>query len=110
MKKGQLEKQIRAVLELDTASRNSDIRLMQVIWYKFYNHLLFKSFDGEQSIRIKDLYNLPREDYISRIRRKIQNDEHLYVPTSREVAEQRGFKNVEEWRSYLGYNNTNDTL
>lgn len=104
MKKGVLENQIRHILEIDEQSRNSDIRLMQVIWYSYHRDKLH-TFDGVLSIKLEDLYTLPREDHIARLRRKIQNNEHQFVPTDRTVAMQRGFKNVDEWRDYLGYNN-----
>jgi hypothetical protein len=107
-KKGQLERQIVAVLKGDEQSRNSDIRLTQMIWYTFYRSHL-KEVDGEYYVRMKSMYDIPREDNIKRIRAKIQNVEHRYVPTDPKVALKRGFDNVTEWREYLGYP-TGDTL
>lgn len=103
MKRGLLKEQILEALRIDEKSRNSDIRLTQVVWYKFYNRYLFDNYNGDMSIAFKDLNNVPREDHIARIRRVIQNDEHKYVPTDRSVALKRGFDNVNEWRSWLGY-------
>lgn len=100
-KKGTLEKQIRAVLKADEKSRNSDIRLTQMVWWKFYHYSLTKS-GGKVYIEINKLFDLPREDNIKRIRAKIQNDMHEYLPTDPEVAKKRGWE-IDEWREYLGY-------
>ena len=105
--KGQLEKQIRETLQRDERSRNSDIRLTQVIWATYYpKHL--KRIDGHWYVAMQDMYDLPREDNIKRIRAKIQNDLHEFLPTDPEVARKRGWE-IDEWRSYLGYP-SGDTL
>lgn len=106
--KGLLEKKIRAVLASDTESRNSDIRLMKVIWWKYHKELISTNEHGENYVRLVDIDKLPREDHIARIRRKIQNDMHEFVPTSEKVALKRGFE-ANEWRAYLGYQ-TGNTL
>lgn len=102
MKKGQLEKQIRTVLQQDEQSRNSDIRLTQMIWWTFHRSSI-QVIDGKPFVNMQDLYKLPREDNIKRIRAKIQNELHQFVPTDEKVALKRGFTNVAEWREYLGY-------
>lgn len=99
--KGELETHIRAVLATDEQSRNSDIRLTQVIWWKYHRQHL-KVVDGKVYVDVNRMYELPREDNIKRIRAKIQNELHEYLPTSAEVAKKRHW-NIEEWRSYLGY-------
>lgn len=101
MTKGQLERQIKTVLQADEQSRNSDIRLTQVLWFKFYPTYLLQR-GGAVYVDITKLYELPREDNIKRIRAKIQNVDHEFVPTSAEVAKKRGW-NIDEWKSYLGY-------
>ena len=108
MSKNVLRKQILHTLEVDKSSRNSDIRLTQMIWYLFYREKLVPIGDS-LAIKIKDLFELPREDSIKRIRAKIQNEEHLFVPTDEKIALKRGFDNVQEWRSFLGYP-SGDTL
>ena len=49
-----------------------------MIWYKFHNSKLVKLDDGTQAVRLKDLFDLPREDNIKRLRAKIQNEEHKF--------------------------------
>lgn len=95
-----LDIKVREILKLDEKSRNSDIRLMQLIWWKFYPQFVTE-IDGKYYIDINNLYDLPREDNIKRIRAKIQNEEKLYLPTDAIVANKRGWKE-DEWRSYLG--------
>ena len=107
MSKLTLEKKIRHVLEIDEESRNNDIRLTMLVWWKYHNDSV-KMIDGNPYISMHDLNKLPREDGIKRIRAKIQNDLHQFVPTRREVAEKRGM-NESEWREYLNYP-TGDTL
>ena len=72
-KRGELEKQIRYVLENDEQSRNSDIRLTQMVWWRYHNRSM-RTIDGKVYVEIKELFTLPREDHIKRIRAKIQND------------------------------------
>lgn len=95
-----LDTKVRFVLEHYEDTRNSDIRLTQVIWYVYYKNSI-KFLNGEAVVALKDMYDLPREDNIKRIRAKIQNEEHLFVPTVWEVAKRRGMKE-DDWRSYLG--------
>lgn len=95
------------MLEADEKSRNSDIRLTQMIWWRFYNDK-FETINGKAYVEIGALFDLPREDNIKRIRAKIQNDLHEFLPTDPEVARKRGWE-IDEWRSYLGYP-TGDTL
>lgn len=100
-KRGELEKQIRYVLENDEQSRNSDIRLTQMVWWRYHNRSM-RTIDGKVYVEIKELFTLPREDHIKRIRAKIQNDMKEFLPTDPKVAEKRGWE-IEDWRRYLGY-------
>lgn len=95
-----LDKKVRATLRDDEKSRNSDIRLTQLIWWNYYQGYV-KIVDGEPYVNMKNLFDLPREDNIKRIRAKIQNEEKLYLPTDPAVAKKRGWKE-DEWRTYLG--------
>lgn len=96
-----LESQVLAVLEKDEQSRNSDIRLMQVLWYTYYrNHIT--EIHGKWYVEMGSLKVLPREDNIKRVRAKIQNVKHLFLPTDPKVAEKRGWE-IDKWRGYLGY-------
>ena len=95
-----LDKKVRYALKNDERSRNSDIRLTQVIWWTFYRDSL-KEIDGVYFVSLGKLFDLPREDNIKRIRAKIQNEEKLFLPTDPAVAKKRGWKE-DEWRGYLG--------
>jgi len=104
-KRNELRSQIVHCLKKYPPTRNCDIKLTNSIWYEFYGGYLFRrEIDGKEElcVPLKRLYDLPREDDIKRIRAKIQNEEHLFLPTEWEVARQRRFKE-EEWRNYLGY-------
>jgi hypothetical protein len=98
-----LKDKVITILSQQEQSRNSDIILTQHIWYNYYQKYLFKSVDDRWSVRIGDLFNLPSQDNIKRIRAKIQNEEHKYLPTDPEIRKKRQIKE-EEWRRYLGYN------
>lgn len=100
MKIKDLDKKVRYSLEHDEKSRNSDIRLMQMIWYTFYRSSL-KEIDGVFYVSLSNLFELPREDNIKRMRAKIQNEEKLFLPTDPAVAKKRGWKE-DQWRGYLG--------
>lgn len=96
-----LDKKVRYALKNDERSRNSDIRLTQVIWWTFYRDSL-KEIDGVYFVSLGKLFDLPREDNIKRIRAKIQNEERLFLPTDPAIAKKRGWKE-DEWRRHLGY-------
>lgn len=96
-----LERQVRHILSTDEKSRNSDIRLTQMIWWHFYRSHM-KQIDGKVYVNVADLFTLPREDNIKRIRAKIQNELKEFLPTDASVAKKRGWQE-DEWRSYLGY-------
>jgi len=102
-----LKEKVKHCLEKYPETRNSDIKLTNAIWYEYYRNKLFLDYrdnsSGDLAVRLKDLYNLPREDEIKRIRAYFQNDKKLYLPTSWEVARRRKWKE-EEWRSIMGYN------
>lgn len=61
--------------------------------------------NGETEIRpasmvqLKDIFDLPREDNIKRIRAKIQNEEHRYLPTTPEIRKQRQISEL-DWRAW----------
>jgi len=99
-----LKQKILWILSEDEQSRNSDIRLTQMIWYKFHNSKLVKLDDGTQAVRLRDLFDLPREDNIKRIRAKIQNEEGKFLPTSAEVRKQRKI-NEWKWRDQMSPSN-----
>lgn len=95
--KEMVEKCLRNIPE----TRNSDITLMIEIWRHYFPQRLQEVRDGRTGIALQDLYDLPREDNIKRIRATF-NHEGKYFPTDWEVAKARGIKE-DEWRVSLGY-------
>lgn len=96
--------QVEITLANHANARNSDITLTVELWKRFHpEKITLSGYLGEDdSIRLKDLFDLPHESEIGRIRRKFQNDQHVYLPTDWKIAEGRGIKE-EEWREHLGY-------
>lgn len=90
-----LKSQVEHILKTYPETRNSDITLTIKLWKVFYpSKIVNKDF-----IRIVDLFDLPREDNIKRIRAKF-NSQNKYLPTSLEVALQRGILE-ERWRLFI---------
>lgn len=90
-------------LEHAEETRNSDIKLTIAIWIKYYPDQVLDTSRGEKTgIFLESLFKLPREDNVKRIRAKIQNVEHRFLPTDPEVRKKRQISE-EEWYDYLGY-------
>lgn len=85
-----LKDKILYCLEKSEETRNSDVALTVAVWLKFYPELV--SYD---SIKLASLFKLPSQDNIKRIRAKIQNGEHKFLPTSEEIRKHR--KILEVW-------------
>lgn len=96
-----MEAKIRGVLQRDEASRNSDIRLTQVYWWTHHKDLM-QDADTKPYVYLGDLWKLPSQDGIKRVRAKIQNEKNEYLPTDPKVREKRSISE-QEWRAYLGY-------
>lgn len=94
-----LKSQVRYCLEYFPPTRNSDIRLMLEVWQQFYPEKIGR-IDGKNVVWLQELYELPREDNIKRLRAKIQNVEREFLPTEQSVAVKRGFE-VDEWKREL---------
>jgi len=71
------------------------------VWQKYW------SVDGDV-IHLEDLYKLPYQDNIKRIRARF-NSNGQYYPTEWAVAKRRGIAE-NEWRLRLGYPLKEDTL
>ena len=97
-----LKAKVLAVLESNPETRNSDIALTIELWRRYYPNTILIGTSGVEGVRLKDLYDLPREDNVKRVRAQIQNVEHLYLPTSWEVAKQRKI-NEDRLREAMGY-------
>lgn len=95
-----LKDQVEQILRDVPATRDSDIRLTLNIWKKFYPDSI-TLIDGQYFIRAKDLYDIPREDTVKRLRAKL-NEEDKYLSTNPEIMRKRRQKE-QEWREELGY-------
>lgn len=96
-----LKTQVLKVLEKYPKTRDSDVRLMLVLWQMFYPSRIHKTEPVNRSyIFLHDIMDMPREDNIKRVRAIIQNVENKFLPTSLEVAKQRKI-NEETWREYI---------
>ncbi len=98
-----LKDKILTCLREQPATRNSDTSLTNYLWLNFYKERLFQNESGDWCVKIKYLYDLPTQDDVKRIRAKIQNQEHKFLPTDLRIVQQRKI-NEELWRSQLGYN------
>lgn len=96
-----LKEQVSETLDLFIETRNSDVTLMITLWERYYPEYI-QHVDGVVHIKLLDLYELPRESTIVRIRAQIQNDEGKYLPTEWKIAKQRGI-NEDAWKKSLGY-------
>lgn len=90
-----LKVRVENILQTIPESRNSDITLMIAVWKKYYPYLVRTGKAGQQGVWLVDLYDLPREDNVKRIRAYFQNDLKKYPPTSWEVAKERKWKKAE---------------
>lgn len=95
-----LKDQVKYILENHEDARNSDITLMIKLWETFYSKYLKQGSSGEVGIWLKDLYELPREDNIKRIRAVFQNEHNLYLPTDPKVRDKRGIAE-ENWLAFV---------
>lgn len=93
---------VKHVLRVMPMTRNSDVELTIQIWKLYRKEFIVELSDGTEAVRLKDLFELPREDNVKRCRAKIQNEEGLYLPTDQAVAEARGIEE-EKWRAAMGY-------
>ena len=111
-----LKNQVIETLKEQPLTRNSDIALTIAIWKKYH---IEKTIGGEgTAIRFSDMYDLPREDNIKRVRAKLQEmalkriedgtatgGEHWYLPTDEKVIAQRQI-NAVLWKKALGYSHS----
>jgi len=104
MRINELKRQIEQVLADVPESRNSDITLTIEIWKRFYPQRIRTNAQGREGIFLDDLYDLPREDHIKRIRATFQKDktQPRYLPTEPAVAKQRRI-NEDVWKKHLNY-------
>ena len=90
-----LKLQVKSILINYPKTRNSDIALTIEIWREFYN--------TGMSINLVQLYDLPREDNIKRIRVQFCEKGFRWAyPTDWKIARARKI-NEQKWREMLGY-------
>lgn len=89
-------------------TRNSDITLMIEIWKRYFSQKVRKGATGKEGVWLEDLYELPREDNVKRVRAKL-NAQGKYYPTDWKVAKARGIKE-DIWRQELGYPTKDQTI
>lgn len=90
-----LKNQVERILKEYPETRNSDITLTIKIWEIFYAK--------DNKIDVRDLYELPREDNIKRIRAKFCQEKKPWAyPTEIKIMRARRIKEI-EWRIALGY-------
>lgn len=95
--------QVLAVLAWDPESRNSDSRLICVLWKAYTPHLVAK-IDNSDGVKLEDIiYKLPKFSSVERARRVIQNDLALYPPTDHKIAKKRRIKE-EHYREAMRHN------
>lgn len=98
----ELKSQIEYVLSVDEKTRNSDIELMIEVWKRFYPDHIRKGSNGDLGIYLQDLYKVPYQDSIKRIRAMIQS-EGKYLPTKKTIAEKRRI-NMDMWHKAMAFN------
>ena len=103
-----LKAQVEEVLRNEPETRNSDIKLTIAIWRRFYPAKIKKGASGEEGVLLKDLFDLPREDNVKRVRAQF-NADGKFFPTDWEVAKARGIQQ-DQWRVALGYPRKDQTM
>jgi hypothetical protein len=98
-----LKEKIRDILDKYPLTRNSDIGLMIALWKIHFPKYIKVGGGGRQGIWLEDLFNLPREDHIKRIRAMFQNDKGLYLPSDPAVRKQRKISE-EKWLDFVRVN------
>lgn len=105
------KKKVYAILEEYPQARNDDKCLVACYWARYQAHLLEQKTNEAGEIYLvvplKNILKLDSEDKLSRIRRKIQNEEGRFWPTVEHVAQKRGIA-MEHWRQWAAQKN--DTL
>lgn len=83
---------VESMLRQYSFTRNDDL-----LMYKMFIMRVLSSHG--KFISMKDLEGLPTPESLTRVRRKIQNEEYRYLPTDPEVMRKRAIKceAVSEW-------------
>lgn len=92
-----LEEKVRHVLEKYPDTRNDDVQLTFFIIHEYMPDQM-QQIDGQWWVSTEALKRI-REDNVKRIRARIQNEEHEFLPTVESVRNQRKIRE-EEWLAY----------
>ena len=96
-----LIQKVEHVLEEFPETRNSDVALtIQIRKVFFESDLKYNVFKDTHYVDVKKLFKLPREDNVKRIRARIQNKQHRFLPTKLSVVKKRKI-NEELWRQMM---------
>lgn len=79
-------------------TRNCDTKLTNAIWVEFYPSKL-RNVEGEWLLPLLSRYDMPSQDAVSRIRRKIQ-ESGQYIPTDDKVLLKRRIR-AEQVKGYM---------
>jgi len=97
-----LQDKVEVVLRDYPETRNSDLKLTVQMWKNYFPEYVHSNIHGEEYIMIDDFTTLlPREDFVSRCRRKVQ-EKGLYLPTLWTIAKKRQI-NEDVWKKAMGY-------
>ena len=96
-----IKEKVKKVLMEYPETRNSDIALTIQVWRMFYG--------VDDVVNVKQLYDLPREDNIKRIRASFcQKGRSWAYPTKLIIAKKRSIAE-DIWRQMLGYPTMSET-
>jgi len=85
-----LKDRVSFVLETYKKTRDDDNLLAVMLYKEFYKQYLKKDVKGDWYLNIEDKHNLPDDEKIKRIRRKIQADgKFMATPEVQEMRKQR---------------------
>lgn len=97
-----LKQAVHDILRDTPATRNSDVLLTIEVWRKFFPKVIKMGQSEKEGIWLEDLYWLPREDNVKRVRAHWQNDMGMFLPTEWVIAKARKIAE-DEWRVAMGY-------
>lgn len=97
-----LKSKVEFILEKHPESRNSDKVLTILLWKEFCIDYIRVDDRGRDWLYLDNIMELPSQDGIKRVRADIQNVDKRFLPTSLEVAKERGWLEI-EWKKALGY-------
>lgn len=83
---------IRSILKVYPQARDNDGTLLAYFITTYLSHLVTRDVDGDLSIKLKNLKNLPPIETIRRSRQIIQNVDGEFLPTDPKVIKARRIK------------------